>query len=93
MCLKNMDSKITTHMKYLPISEAIKPKSGIFKIHVNDYWSVVEKDGVDCVMLYRGYAPQCNSNIAIVEHIKEKLYPEAKIVQLPIAYMPCGEYN
>ena len=57
-------------------------------LRVNAWWSVVEHKGVDCVMFYCGYAPQCNDKKAIVEDISKKLYPEAKVMQFPVVYVP-----
>lgn len=83
-----MDQKLIKHMTYVPVSEATQPRNGVYQIRKDYYWSVVDKDGIDCIMLYRGYSPQCNSDKSIVEQVNGRLYPEAKIVQLPVVYVP-----
>jgi hypothetical protein len=81
-----MDEKLKNKMTFIPVDVVTKPKDGVFIIRTNYYWSVIEHNGQECIMLYCGSSPQCNSQLDIVESINERLYP-AKIVQLPVVFL------
>ena len=83
-----MDPKLVKRMTYIPVERATTPRTGDFRLRVNAWWSVIDHGGIDCIMLYAGYAPQCNDSEVVVKSINSKLYPEAKVVQLPVVYIP-----
>ena len=83
-----MDAKLAKYMKYVPITVATTPKTGEWRLRVNAWWSVIEHKGQECIMFYNGYAPQCNENKSIVDDISRRLYPEAKVMQIPVVYIP-----
>lgn len=53
--------------KKIPISEATQQptKDGSYDLLANRYWQVVD----DCILLYRGFAAQCNANESISKRL------------------------
>ena len=91
-----MKPEFENRMRFVPVETITTAKNGLYQVRVNAYWPTVERDGKDCVMFYGGNShykgtPQCNLYKEIAEAVTDKLYPEAKIVQLPIAYVPWEE--
>jgi len=62
------------NFEMIPVEEARRPKNGA-TVYTDKYWAV--QDG--CVLFFRGFAPQCNSNKKLAEMVTTKLYPEAKV--------------
>jgi hypothetical protein len=67
----------------LNISDVDKPKDGVFMIHIDHWWIVKDNQ----IMLYRDYAPQCNTNKEIATKIRDKIYPDCEVRQLPVIYL------
>jgi hypothetical protein len=53
--------------KKLPVEKVTAPptESGYYELLTNRYWQVVD----NCILLYRGFAPQCNENRSIVARL------------------------
>ena len=53
--------------KRIPLAKATEPptKSGTYNLIVGHYWQVVD----DCLLLFRGFAPQCNANESITKRL------------------------
>lgn len=51
----------------IPLAKATAEpdKEGSYDLLANRYWQVVD----DCILLYMGFAPQCNSNQSIAERL------------------------
>jgi len=65
----------------IPISKAVVPFTGA-QVWVDCYWIVVD----ECLLFYKKTAPQCNSDKRIAELVRNKLYPEAEVRQIPFVY-------
>lgn len=48
---------------------SIPEKDGFYKILRNRYWQTTDDD---CILLYKGFSPQCNKHKSIVESIMKK---------------------
>lgn len=69
-------------IKLIPLDELETPKTG-YRVIAGYYWVV--KDG--CAMSYGLHnAPQCNMNEGVAKRLQEKLYPDAEVVQIPVAF-------
>jgi hypothetical protein len=78
----------------IPIEEITEPpeKSCCVDIITNHYWGVTD-DG--CVLLYRGYSRQCNSNKEIAEKVcGSENHPATSVQFIERAYIPhdCSHY-
>ena len=53
--------------KKIPVSEATQQptKDGCYELITNHYWQIVD----DCILLYRGFAKQCNINESISKRL------------------------
>lgn len=67
----------------IKVEEAILPKDG-WTVLTNRWWIV--KD--ECVMLFKGWSPQCNSEKKISESIRDKIYPGAVVRFLEAVFVP-----
>jgi len=67
--------------KRVKISEVLEPKDGYTAI-VGWYWVVV--DG--CVLFYDGMHPQRNKIESIAKRLSSNMFPDAKIMYIPVAY-------
>jgi len=68
--------------------ELVTPSSGIFNVYVDYYW-VVTPD--DCILKHISY--QCNKTAQFFDTMKY-LYPEGSIIkQIPVIYIPAGNYE
>jgi hypothetical protein len=82
------------YFKKTPIAQATTlPETGEF-IHVirDRYWAVTDDD---CILAYKGYSRQCNSNEGIVQRlISSDRHPGVKVVFLPLVFLPhnCRDY-
>lgn len=47
------------------------------------YWIVED----DCVMFFKKFSPQCNPNEAVSLNIRDRLYPKASVLFIPVAYV------
>lgn len=85
-----LNNDILKHITKVPIEKATKPFDGAIVI-ANRYWIVID----DCILFYRKHSPQCNSQLAVVESIKKRLYPDAEIRFLECVYREhnCYEVN
>ncbi len=68
--------------KKIPLEKATTPVDGA-EVMANRYWVVVD----ECILLYRGVAPQCNGNKEVADSIQKKLYPDGKVLHLPVVYV------
>jgi hypothetical protein len=71
-------------LQYLDIEDAGKPKDGLYKVMCGHWWIVTQ----DNKIMYTGSSAQANSNMSIVEHIKNKMYNNCRVEQLPVIYIP-----
>jgi hypothetical protein len=74
--------------KKIPIADVTKvpDQSGTYDIIVDSWWCVTEDD---CILIYKGFSRQCNSDKAIAEHfIPMEGHPATKVVQLKAAFFP-----
>lgn len=81
--------------KKVPISEAIETptKSGHYDLVTDSWWGVTEDD---CILYYRGYARQCNTNKSITDSIiSGDDHPGVKSVFLEKVWEKhnCNDYN
>lgn len=51
----------------IPIDFATREpdRDGSYKLLTNRYWQVVD----ECILLYKGFSPQCNSNKSITDRL------------------------
>lgn len=81
----------SNRIRYIPLNELKKPKNN-HEVMVDYYWHII--DG--CAMAYHRYGPkdksagvpQCNGNPEVAKMIQERIYPDAIVVQIPVAYWP-----
>ena len=73
--------KTLENYKKVPIEKAVKPKDG-YVVMADRWWIVVD----ECILFYRGYAPQCNDVKAITESIRDRMYPGAEVRFLPMVF-------
>lgn len=64
--------------------DVVTPKNGVYKLYVDYYWWCEYGDPKRAV-IYKGFAPQCNSNRKILEGMGAP-YKGCKITQIPVAY-------
>lgn len=74
--------QITKDFKLVPISEIIKPISGLNDCYKDHWWAVTEQDEV---LLYKEHHPQCNINKQMVERIFP--YEGCRAVLIPYAFV------
>lgn len=74
-----MKNKLTL----IPISEVVTPRSGIFRVYVN-FW-FIEKD--EHIVVADNFV-QCNSNKKNILDIRNKLYQDYNVIQIPYVYIP-----
>ena len=77
----------------IPINTISEIPQWQFAEIVRDRWWAATDD--DCVLVYKEYSKQCNSNKAIVERlISINNHPGTKVVFIPIAFMPhnCDDF-
>lgn len=73
------------YIKY-PISKATKPpQDGLCRVYSDHYWLVID----ECILFYRGFSPQCNSDRRLCELCKE--LPDSDVVLLSQVFVPCHE--
>lgn len=65
----------------VPIKEATTPTDGS-RVYANRYWTVMD----ECILFWRGFAPQCNSNEDIAKKVRDKLYPECDVRFFEVIY-------
>lgn len=75
-----MDMKRVTK---IPLDKVQTPFDGA-KVVTKMWWVVL--DG--CVLLWRGWAMQCNKNREIAAKVGEKLYPGSTVQFIDVAYLP-----
>lgn len=75
-------------IKWVLLSEAIRPKNGICMVRIDHYWIYSrEKDAIAFYRIGRGKSvPQCNSNEEITRGIRDRLYPEAEVLKVGIIF-------
>jgi hypothetical protein len=73
------------NIKKVKISELNTPKNGLFDIHIDHYW-IVTKD--DEVLIYRDFSPQCNMSETLTTKLRDKIYPDCDVKQIPVIYLP-----
>jgi len=64
--------------------DVITAKNGVYKVYVDYYWWCEYGDPKRAI-IYKGFAPQCNSDRRILEGSNPP-YKECEIVQIPVAY-------
>jgi hypothetical protein len=72
---------------FIPITDATTPKDGRC---MTDRWWVVtlEELGVpSCIILWRGFSPQCNHNEVIARSLTEQMWPDCDVKFLPVVYL------
>ena len=67
----------------IPIEEATTPREGA-RVYKDRYWTVLD----ECILLYDGFAPQCNPNKDIAELVGKKLYPNSDIRFIETVFLP-----
>lgn len=50
-----------------------------------DYWWIVNGEGN--VLFNKSRSPLCNSNSKIVESIRDKMFPDCEVKQIPVAFL------
>lgn len=78
-------------LEYLDLEDACIPKDGFYRV-MCDYWWIVTQDNQ---IMYCSSSAQANTNKSIAEYIKNKMYPNSRLEQLPTVYIPISiqEYN
>ena len=75
--------------KKVPILKltAVPEKNGFYELRKNFYWVVTEDD---CVLFYRGSAPQCNASKAVVDKwgINRNVFKNSRTELIENAWMP-----
>lgn len=66
----------------VPLEKALKPFDNALVL-TDRWWVVVD----NCILFYRGYSPQCNSQKEITELSMRRLYPKAEAVYFPVIYV------
>lgn len=67
----------------IPLEKVLVPKDGD-RVYENRWWII--KD--ECVLLYRGRAPQCNANKSISVRIRDKIYPGCDVRYFETIFLP-----
>ena len=91
---KEKEMKVSDFTK-IPIEEVLQPpaKEGCFDVLKDRYWGVTN-DG--CILLYKGYARQCNSSKEIAEKVCGITnHPATSVRFIKTAYLPhdCSLYG
>ena len=76
------------NIEFYPLKDMTTPKGGIFKIYADHYW-IVDKQGN--LLKYRGMSWQCNVHKEVAENIRNNVYPDYDVVQLPFVYTPWND--
>lgn len=72
---------------FVPLEEASTPPGGIIECLKDNFWLYKEGKGILYWKdKYNSY-PQCNINRAVVENIKNRMYPWAEIIYVPVVFM------
>jgi len=74
--------KVSGNYTLVPITEAIKPKDGPQWCYKDRYWAV--KD--ECIMFFKGFAPQCNGDKKIAESINQRIHPDCETRFIPVIF-------
>jgi hypothetical protein len=83
----NPDDK---RLSYVPLEQLTAPRTG-YTAFVENWWVVHPDRGA---AIWRGHAPQCNSDRRVTERLSGRLYPWANVQLVPVAYLhvrPSGE--
>ena len=74
-----------THKPWTKMSlEKLKtPRNGTI-CYLNSWWCITLDR---CVLFYRG-SPQCNSNEACAESIRQRIHPDCTIEKVDVTYLP-----
>lgn len=64
--------------------DVVTPKNGVYKVYVNYYWWCEDGDPKKAI-IFKGFAPQCNSDRRILEGSNPP-YTGCEIVKIPVAY-------
>lgn len=70
----------------MPVVELTSPREGSI-VYLNRWWVITENDEVLFYTARGSFSPQCNGNKTVAERVL-KLYPNAHIEQIPVAYVP-----
>lgn len=68
-------------ISYVPLDELTTPREGYVLM---DRWWVVDRERG---AMFYGFSPQCNHNRALCEHLCGKLYENAEVVFVPVAFI------
>lgn len=74
----------------VPLEKLKTPRGGA--ICYTDTWWIVTPD--NCVLFFRGFSPQCNSNEAVAKYLRERLHPTCTVEKIEVAYLDhnCHDY-
>ena len=75
----NINRKLLTK---IPLEKALKPFDGA-SVMLNRFWIIED----ECILFYNKYSAQCNSDSTIAESIRKRIYPDARILFLPVVYV------
>lgn len=71
--------------RYVPLDEATTATAGKYRAIVDHWW--IYRPGLGIVFAgLQSQSPQCNIDRRATEMIQSKLYPDAKIIQVPIVF-------
>lgn len=66
--------------------EELQIPKDYYKCLVNHYWLVVNGKAL-IYTRFGSYSPQCNVNEQISLRLREKIYPNAEVVKIPVAFV------
>jgi len=77
-----MADETDPRFSFVPICAATEPRSG--RAYADYWWAVHPTRG----LIVCDYAPQCNADRRVGEHVAAGLYPWAEIRQIPLVFTP-----
>lgn len=72
-------------LSFLSLDAATSPRTGTHDVY-RDYWFIVHPERG--IVVFRGFAVQCNANRAIVDSLAASLYPWAEVRQIALVCRP-----
>ncbi len=73
----------------VPIKDLTFPKNGCYDIRL-DWWWIVKNESLlfYCQTSMSFGSPQCNADRRLAESVRDRIYPEAEVRQIPAVYIP-----
>lgn len=83
-----MAQNLRDRFRLVKIEEAAEVRAGMFQIIKDAWWPVTPNNEILFFKKNRTNTPQCNQNKAVAESSRDRLYPDLKVIQIPVVYVP-----